>query len=760
MPRLIFTVLATLFSVVCAAQTLLVKGHVKDPGGEPLPHAYIMLDNDSVVAMSETDGSFSFRAKRGRITLSISFIGFEKLQTAFELRRDTVITFLMNEKAGQLEQVVVTSQKYHQVDIFESVRSSVNVVTKEDINSIPVLGGEADVIKTLQLLPGTLRGVEGSSDLFVRGGAADQNLVLLDQAPIYNTSHLFGFLSVFNPDILDKVEAINGGFPAQYGGRLSSILDIKTNSDIAAGTHLTGDIGLLASRIYLEQPIIKNKMSFWISGRRTYIDQVVKAIGEELPYYFYDLNGKLIIRPTDRDNVELTYYGGEDLLDYFRDRNNDGDGITTSFQSGNNSQVLQWNRYWNRNWSSNLSLIRSSYRYNVRNTFGENRLIASSDIEDLGVKMQVAKDSVLDRALLSAGIDWTRHQLSPGVVSTTGIIAEFIASNTSNGHTADEFAAHTQLEIPVTDRLLLNMGLRTSVTFVKNRVYIYPEPRIAARYTLDKNNAIKLSYSRMTQYMHRVSSSAITSPTDIWYPVTKDILPQTSNQVGIAWQRMLPATDMFLSVETYYKQMNNLIGYEEGTNLFLNTDFESKLIQGNGRAYGLELLLKKESGRFTGWVSYTLSWSQRRFEEINNGHWFYSRYDRRNNGAIVAQYAFTKRLLMSMVWEFISGSRFTPVIGQYTMFAPAPTGADLIPLYADINSVKLSDTHRLDLGIKWKSKPGRRFQWQWFVGVYNVYNRASPIGINVVQDEQDGSLHYEQPGLFGLLPFISYGFRF
>ena len=260
--------------------------------------------------------------------------------------------------------------------------------------------------------------------------------------------------------------------------------------------------------------------------------------------------------------------------------------------------------------------------------------------------------------------------------------------------------------------------------------------------------------------MHRISNSAVSSPTDIWYPVTDSIRPQTSHQFALAWQRQLNSEQLFLSVEGYYKQMDQLIGYEEGTNLFLNTDFESKLIQGKGKAYGFEFLLRKNGGKLTGWISYTLSWSHRQFDGINGGLWFPSRYDRRHNGAIVAQYAFSKRWAASLVWEYISGSRFTPVIGQYAIVAPTLTGADLIPVYSGINEVKLAASHRLDIGLKFKSSPDRKFQWQWFAGVYNVYNRANPIGINIEQDEVDKSMRYTQPGLFGLLPFLSYGFKF
>ncbi len=405
------------------------------------------------------------------------------------------------------------------------------------------------------------------------------------------------------------------------------------------------------------------------------------------------------------------------------------------------------------------SLIRSKYRYNITNVFEDNELLATSDIEDLGARFSLRKDSIGKKNIsITYGTEWTRHAVSPNVVNTVGTISELLKSSETSGRVANELSAFAEGEWSPAARWKLNTGLRTSMAMVKGKNYYTPEPRFAARYSLSENQNLKVSYSRMAQYMHRISNSAVSSPTDIWYPVTDSIRPQTSHQVSAAWQRSMPAQNIFVSLEGYYKSMNHLIGYEEGTNLFLNTDFESKLIQGRGRAYGFEFLVRKESGKLTGWISYTLSWTWRQFDQINSGAWFPSRYDRRHNGAIVAQYAFNKRWAISGVWEFISGSRFTPVIGQYIVFAPTLTGVDLIPVYSGINEVKLSNTHRLDLGIKLRSKPEKKFQWQCFAGVYNGYNRANPIGINIEQ-QPDGSLKYEQPGLFGLLPFISYGFK-
>lgn len=757
--RLLLISYVFLLPIAVAAQGVTVTGIVKDKSGQSLPLANVLLLPDSSVATADQNGHVEIRTESGAKKIIVTYTGFEALTRKLFVDSDTALTFTLAEQVAQLREITVNANRYSSEDLVQSTRTGTTTLTPKDLNAIPVLGGEADLIKTVQLLPGAVRGVEGSSDLFVRGGAADQNLVLLDGAPIYNTSHMFGFLSVFNPSTLDNVESINGGFPAEFGGRLSSILNVTTHSDIADRTKLSGDVGLISSRIYLEQPLVRNKASFWVAGRRTYIDKVVKMIGEELPYFFYDLNGKLILRPSRRTNLEFSFYNGEDILDIFRDRNNDGNGFLTSYASGNNSQSLRWAHAFSSGWDGSLTAIRSSYDYTIKNIFEENQLIAFSDIEDYSAKIAFGRDSLAHNTSMEFGLEWTRHAISPSVINTEGTIAELLESSSSKGKLAHEVAAYAEYGFLPAPRLLVSTGFRASTAIADGKNYFVPEPRLALRYALDRNQSVKLAYSRMAQYMHRISNSAVTTPADVWYTVTKDVKPQTSHQMSGAWQRFSPARTMFMSAELYYKNMDNLIGYEEGTNLFFNTDFESKLIQGAGRAYGLEILLKKETGKLTGWISYTLSWSRRQFDQINNARWFSSRYDRRHNGAIVTQYALGKRWAASLVWEFISGARFTPVIGQYVVVAPTLTGIDLIPLYSGINEVKLADSHRLDVGLKFMSGPERKFQWQWLIGVYNVYNRASPVGVFIEQNETDGSLRYTQPGLFGTLPFISYGFK-
>jgi hypothetical protein len=758
--RGVVAILLVSLPLFAMGQFVVVRGQVREKEHGSLPQAHVLIQPDSIYMVANDDGRFEKRLARGRKKISISYVGYQTLVANINLQNDTTITFNLTVESGALNEVVITSDRFSGEALMRSTRTGTHVISASDIESIPVLGGEADVIKTLQLLPGVLRGVEGSSDIFVRGGSADQNMVLLDNVPIYNTSHLMGFVSVFNPDVLDKVEAMNGGFPARYGGRLSSILQVQTKADIPQQTRASADVGLIASRASLVQPLMKDKLAVHVAGRRTYIDQVAKLVNRDLPYFFYDVNAKIVYRPSNNHEITISHYNGEDILSIFRDRNGDGDGNRTNFDSGNNSQSVQWNytplgtaRH------TTVSFYRSRYRYDVSNTFEDNRLAAISDIQDYGARVHWASDS-LGHGQLRWGADWAQHQVSPSVISTSGFLAELVESSASRGRTMQEGGGYGEYEFKPKKNITVNAGVRTSFAITEDKNYFFPEPRLAGRLALNDNQALKVSYSRMVQYMHRVANSAITSPTDIWYPASAAVKPQTGHQWALAWQTYQPKQQIYFSAEAYYKTMNNLIGFEEGTNLFFNTDFASKLIAGRGRAYGFEFLLKKETGRLSGWLSYTLAWSSRQFDELNQGDWFFSRYDRRHNGALVLQYKLHPRISLSSVFEYISGSRFTPVVGQYLVFAPSLTGGELIPVFTKLNAVKLSDSHRLDLGIKFKSKANKRFPCEIFAGVYNVYNRANPIGINIEQDEQTGALRYTQPGLFGLLPFISYGIRY
>ena len=747
------------FSLSASAQTHILQGVVLDSVGLSLSQAHIQTSIKKS-AVTDSAGSFLIQVPKGKFQITISYTGYKKFSQSLSIARDTIIYFFLQTKNEELNEIIVTADRTLQSDQFETTRMSTNTLSGKEISSIPVLGGEADLIKTIQLLPGVTKGADGTTDLFVRGGAADQNLVMLDGAPVYNTGHLFGFLSVFNPDMLDKVESINGAFPSEYGGRLSSILDVSSKSTMPNRTKLKGNIGLLASRLMIEQPIVKDKLAIWVAGRRTYVDQVIRLTGEELPYFFYDLNAKVIYKPNARDRMEFTIYEGNDVLDFsrapratLRNRN-----ITNSFTLGNSTQTFLWKRNF-YNFNTTLSLYRTVFQYNIQSTFTDNALFVNSSIVDVGGKWIIASDSLKKKISVKGGVEMVQHQVAPNRITTTGEISDILKSGATTPQTALETSGFFHVDGSLTPRLRFNAGARVSSAYVNNTFYVNPEPRVAFRYAIDSLTAIKASYSRMAQYLHRVSSAAVAFPTDIWYPVTSRVKPQTADQIALGVQRTFPKQNVYISVEGYYKWMHDLIGYKEGASLLLNTNFENQLVQGKGLSYGLEVLIKKESGKLTGWISYTLAKSERQYDEVNNGDWFLARYDRRHNLAVVMNYQLSKRWSVSSVFEFISGSRFTPIIGQYVVPAPSLAGIDLIPVYAPINSVKLADTHRLDVGVKYRTRPDKKLQGEWFVGVYNVYNRAAPIGI-VIRPNGDGSFRYEQPGLFGLLPFVSYGFKF
>lgn len=736
-----------------------INGTLRGDQGEKLYLANIIVLPDSILTSSEVDGTFTLQVRRGVKTFFISYAGFETLEVAREIRRDTGMHFVLTSRVDHLREVVIEEDRYSSEDIFESIASGTQTLTRNDLLHMPAFMGEADVLQAVRLLPGSSPGMEGTSNLFVRGGAADQNLVLLDGAPIYNPGHLLGFLSVFNPDILDKVDVIHGGFPAEFGGRLSSVLNVSSNSRLAERTSVSADIGLIGSRIKLEQPIARDKASFWIAGRKSYVDKVIQKIsGEKVPYSFHELNGKVIIHPSSSDQIEISHYSGGDFLDFLQDDDQDGRGMQTTYEASNSSQTFKWRHETPTRWKNELSMFHTRFAYNTRNSYKEHyRVSAHSDIEDFGAKFSLQKDSVWSNATISTGIEWIRHTISPKVLNSEGSIRDVVQSGSSDGKVVNELAVYLQQEWSVLPRLTVNAGIRGSMAATETKKYVFPEPRVSARYSLGNGRALKFNYSRMVQYLHRISNSAVSTPIDVWFPVTDSIRPQTSHQFALAWQKFIPSRKVYVSVEGYYKSMEDLVSYEEGTNFLFKSDFESRLIQGRGKAYGLEFLIRKETGKFTGWISYSLSWSWRKYDDLNGGEWFRGRYDRRHNGAVVAQHALGKRWMASLVWEYISGARFTPVIGQYLSLAPNGSGLELIPEFSSINSVKLTNSHRLDLGLKYFSKPGRKFQWNIFAGLYNAYNRATPFGIVIKQDEAANTLRYSQPGLFGLLPFISYG---
>ncbi len=752
-------------STIQAQDKITISGYLTDAtNGEALLFGNILLKNTTVGANSNEYGFYSIDVPKGEsVTIVFSYIGFESIEQELIEDVSKTVNIKLNPEGETLTEVeVVASKISSEKEEIRSTQTSTIHIPVKDIKTIPSLGGEVDIIKVVQLMPGIAKGGEGGTGMFVRGGDADQNLVLLDEATVYNIGHLFGFFSVFNPDALKDMTIIKGGFPAHYGGRLSSVLDVRMNEGNNQKLKVEGGIGLLSSRITIQAPIIKDKASFLISGRRTYIDQVFKAAGVKLPYYFYDLNAKLNYKISDKDRIFLSSYFGDDVLkfnDSDLEENEDDLDLNFGFQLGNFTQTLRWNHIYNPKLFSNLSIIHTAFNYNIRGKIDNNSILVKSEIRDIGAKMDFANYKT-DKIKLRYGSQIILHRFRPNILSAKGDVAEFIDSKEGELRNTLEMAFYGNYEFQPTEKLKLSTGLRLSATAVKEKLFFNPEPRFSANYALNDVQSFKFSYSQMNQYMHRVSSSTVALPTDLWYPVSKNVKPQSSHQFAAAYHHFFEKNKISMTVEAYFKAMKNLIEYKEGSNLILNDNFEDLLLQGKGKSWGTELLLRKQNGKVSGWIAYTLAWSRRHFDELNNGEKFWAKYDRRHIFSFVGNWKMSKRLTFSAVWEYSSGARFTPIRAQYLFPNAGLTNIELVPVYSKRNEFRLSSSHRLDINFVISNKPHKRFRSEWHLGAYNFYNRATPFTIRVKLDEQTGQLKYEQPGLFGFIPSIAYNFKF
>lgn len=746
---------------LCAQPAVVLRGTIVDTETkQPLPFATINIKNTSIGNLSDTLGEFELKIEKGTYILQVSYVGYDLHEMSINIIKDTTISIYLNPSTINIKEVKVTSEAFFGERNLNAIQMSSIKLDPKQIQLIPNIAGEQDLIKVAQLLPGVSKGIEGSSDYFVRGGDADQNLLLLDGATIYNTGHLLGFISVFNPDIIGEATFIKGAFPANHGGRLSSIYDIKTQSTIPKQTEVSTTIGLVSSRLKIRQPLIENKLSILLSGRRSYIDIIAKAMNLdiELPYHFYDANGRIDFQLNNKNKFYISTYLGDDILDY-QPTGADGDGsFNSNFAIRSNTQNAGWRHSFSETWVSNLTIARSFFAYTINNSFNEAKIVANSGIEDYILKYTI-NNKGLDNTGILAGFDLQTHHIDPIVINSEGIIETFFPDSRSNRLNFIEGASFIQTDKDITQSFRIGIGYRQSFAITDQKTYFGYEPRLSARWKTGPYSSIKMSFSRNYQYMHRVSSSGVTLPVDLWYGVTQDIKPQSSNQLALSYVRVFPIYDIVFENELYYKNMNDIIEYEEGTNLMLNTDFEASLLQGKGSSYGIETHLKKDGGNWQGWFSYTLSWSNRQFNNLNGGNSFPSKYDRRHNISIVGQYNLNKRITFSAVWEYISGSKFTPIIGQYSIINPNNSGIDIINIYTERNAVSMSSSHRLDVMLIIKSKSKKRFNGTLNIGVYNVYNRATPIAINIYQDES-GNFKYEQPGLFGIIPTISYKIEF
>jgi hypothetical protein len=770
-----------LLSQLNFAQTATLSGHIKDKNnGEELIGATCYFTDIKKGITSNEYGYYSITVPAGNYNISFSYIGYETQNLNIDLSKNTVFDISLDEKSRQLDDVTVIGiRKDHNI---ESTDMSMEKLPVKLVKKLPSFMGEVDILKTITLLPGIQSGGEGSSGLYVRGGGPDENLLLLDEAPVYNASHLLGFFSVFNSDAIKDIQVYKGGIPAEYGGKASSVIDIRMKD--GNSQHLSGQAGIgnISSRLTLEGPIIKDKWSFTVSGRRTYADVAGKMIGiDELKnnqLYFYDLNLKTNIEFSHKNRVYISAYTGDD---YFKL------GEALYMRWGNITGTARWNHIFNGKLFSNTSLIFSKYDYslgvpgNSADQFDWN-----SRIEDYNFKQDFTWFLNTNNKI-DFGLNVIKHHFEPGNIETNE--GSFFEPIKLTNYNAISSAVYISNEQKLGALLTLKYGLRISIFqqigVGKVREYEDPaspendeivhettyttgekigspfinfEPRISAKITVSETSSIKTSYNLMAQNLHLISNTNSPTPLDIWLPSNKYIKPLVVNQVAAGYFRNFYNNAYETSVEVYYKDMQNVLDYKDGAELFLNEDLETELLTGTGYSYGLELMIKKQQGEITGWASYTLAKSMREIPGINNGNPYPSTYDRTHDLSLVLNYDFNKKFSLSASWVFSTGNPVTYPVAKYNV------QGNTLFYYSDRNSRRIPDYHRLDLSLNYNFRKNekRKIKQALNVSLYNVYARRNAYSIYFRPNEDNpATVEATRLSIVGsVIPSVTYNVHF
>ena len=803
--RFIFPILL-LVAAPAAAQRATVSGFIKDAkSGERMIDATVYEKASFAGTTSNNYGFYSLPLSPGKAEIIVSYVGYDPISITINLTRDTVMNFSLGMSAREIDAVTVTASG-RQSKIESSQMSMIDIPVDRFIK-LPVMFGEADVLKVIQLLPGVQSGTEGATGIYVRGGGPDQNLFLLDGVPVYNASHLFGFLSVFNPDAVKSVQLYKGGFPARYGERLSSVVDIRMKEGNEKELHGNFSIGLISSKLSLEGPIIKDKTSFIISARRTYADVLAQPLiasqndanyHSSGGYYFYDLNAKINHKFSERSRLYLSSYLGKDRA-YLKDRDsyvNDweyGDGHRIENSSkfgmgwGNIITSLRWNYLLSNKLFSNTTLTYSKYNFDITSesvtkdiTAGEKSVDYFryfSGIEDIGAKIDFEYFPSATHSI-KFGTGYTFHHFKPGVTTYRfNSLDDTYGIDTTFGDVrinANELILYGEDNFDISPRLKMNAGARFSLFNVQGTNYFSFQPRVSLRFMATDNLSIKVSYSKMAQFVHLLTTSAISLPTDLWLPVTRRFEPPISHQVALGSSFRLP-WKLDMTVETFYKTMDNLIEYKEGASFGgTGSGWESKVEKGRGWAYGAEFMIEKTVGKTTGWIGYTVSRTERQFENLNFGRSFPAKYDRRHDVSVALTHKFSERVDIGLVWVYGTGNAATLGIMEY----PSPDFLNVnynnsqVTEFTSRNNYRTPSYHRLDLGLNMhkQKKNGIR---TWNFSIYNAYNRRNPFFIfwdSEYYFEPDpaypgGFLRYKKPvlkkvSLFPIIPSVSYSFNF
>ncbi len=738
-----------------------LSGTVTDlESGEVLIGATLFAKAANAGAVTNNYGFFSLTLPRtDSLMVVISYIGFEPQVKKIVLDQNIKLNIQLNPGELSLDEVVISASP--QNENVEQVQMSVTDIPIKRISEVPVILGETDVLKVVQLLPGVQSGNEGTTGFYVRGGNADQNLVQLDEATVYNPNHLLGLFSTFNSRALNSVTLIKGGFPAQHGGRLSSILDLTMKEGNNRQFHADGGIGYVTSTLTLEGPIKKEKGSFIVSGRRTYIDLVIKPFlpkGNHSNYNFYDLNAKMNWKFSDKDRVFLSGFMGRDKAEYKA-----AQGINYLIGFGNTTGTLRWNHVFGPRLFVNTSLIYNSYDQDVSaiqdNFFSQ----AITGIDDINGKIEFQYFPNPSHAI-RFGSHYINHKFVSGGKSESKVAeGQNIKISNIPQKTFDEFAFYFNDEIKLSDKLSSSLGIRFP-GYVANTVsYFRIEPRASVKLTTGKTSSLKAAYTIMNQFMHLVPSSTATIPTDVWVPSTAKTKPQTSQQYALGYFRNFNDNSIETSLEVYYKDMRNQVLFPEGNQLIENFAVDTALVYGKGWSYGAELYVKKTSGRVTGWLAYTLSWTFQQFDDLNFGNKFPFRYDRRHVLSVVGAYHLNERWTFSGAFVYNTGSAYTVPVGRFPAFYGPSLFEGNYFVYEGRNNARMPAYHRLDLSVSRKNKKivfGREFESEWILGIYNVYSRLNPYFIYLKVDPASDKPVGKQVSLLPIIPSISYNFKF
>ncbi|OFX49334.1 MAG: collagen-binding protein [Bacteroidetes bacterium GWA2_30_7] len=768
--KLYFIFLIILSINTYAQEKSTLSGYLKDESsGEELIGASVYIPEIKSGGTTNIYGFYSVTVPKGEYTVQFSFIGYNTKAMKIKLTENKRLDVEISLNSELIDEVEIKADAED-----KNIRSTEMGVVKLDIKeiqSIPVIFGEQDILKTIQLMPGIKAAGEGNSGFYVRGGNIDQNLILLDEAPVYSASHLLGFFSVFNSDAIKDVKMIKGGMPAEYGGRLSSVLDIVMKDGNSKEYEASGGIGLIASRLTVEGPIVKDKGSFIASGRRTYVDMFLKVSNNERmkksKLYFYDLNLKANYRFGANDRLFLSGYFGRDVFGF-------ADLLNTNW--GNATTTLRWNHLFSEKLFLNSSLIYSDYTFNVGMKLGKEDFSILSGIKDMNLKEDFEYFINTNNSIKFGG-NAIYHTFRPGEISSS--IKAFNDFSLENKH-AVESAIYLSHDFSFKQNFKLNYGIRysdflqigpgdiysfdnegnTSDTTTYSKFEIVKnyggfEPRISLTYLLNSSNSIKVSYNRNRQYVHLLSNTTSGTPLDAWVPSSTIIKPEISDQYALGYFKNLFENKFESSVEVYYKDLKNQVDYKNGANLMLNPYVESQLVFGIGRAYGLELFIKKRSGKLTGWISYTLSKTEKQFDEIDNGKWFPARYDRIHDVSIVAMYKISEKLNISATWVYYTGDAVTFPSGKYTI------EGETVSYYTERNGYRMPDYHRMDLGVTYYNKKTAKTESSWNFSVYNAYLRENAYAITFRQNADDPSkTEAVRISLFKIIPSITYNFKF